>query len=140
LAHQLAGPALDWAAHRKPAGREWCRLEAGPEATAYAIAWPPGTGVGFHDHGGAAGALAVVAGALTETMVRPVPGRPLWTCTRTIESGEHATFGARHVHRVHNSGTDLAVSVHVYAPALRTMTYFAPPGPSGLAALRTERL
>lgn len=82
------------------------------------LRWPAGTSVAPHDHGRSAGGFAVVAGALEEVrwnsgvrtsqVVRP--GRSI-----TVEQGVvHDVVGV----------TDGTLSVHVYAPPLREMTYY----------------
>src|ERR1700722_15710177 len=44
--------------------------------------------------------------------------------TSTIESGGTLRFGGRHVHDIVNAGDTPAISVHVYAPRLTSMTYY----------------
>lgn len=86
---------------------------------AWLIHWPAGTGLDAHDHGGSAGAFAVVAGVLEERVVR-----------RGVESirrwraGQSVTFGTDHVHAVSNPGRAVTTSVHVYSPPLRSMEFY----------------
>ena len=47
-------------------GRQAVKLIAGADCEAWVIGWLPGQGVELHDHGPAAGALAVVDGSLTD--------------------------------------------------------------------------
>lgn len=149
IAGSLSGAALDWAGSlagplveggggRTPVERHWERLDGVEGVSAYAIVWPPGSSVGFHDHGGTAGAMAVVRGTLHETIVLCRPGRRFWTRTHAVHAGEHVTFDRSHVHRVANSDEIRALRVHVYGPRLRSMTHFAPPDLVGLSALYTE--
>jgi hypothetical protein len=42
----------------------------------------------------------------------------------TLDEGSVRVFGPRHVHRIVNADTAPAVSLHVYAPALREMTRY----------------
>ena len=49
-----------------PEGRTWLRLNGPGGSEAWIIGWPPGTGTGWHDHGGSHGAFATAAGELTE--------------------------------------------------------------------------
>jgi hypothetical protein len=78
----------------------------------------------LHDHGGAAGALALVDGQLVERHGdRRVPGR---LGTRVLDAVTVVGFGADHVHEVRNAGVVPAVSLHVYSPSLETMTFLAP--------------
>lgn len=82
---------------------------------AWLIHWPPGTGADAHDHGGAAGALAVVSGVLDD--VRTDANGDL--VTRRLRAGESAAFDAAQVHTVVNRGTAGATSVHVLSPPSR---------------------
>jgi len=117
--------------------RAWLQLDAGPAVQAWLIAWPPGTGTGWHDHGGAAGAIATVAGELTErSVVAPADhdyGRalPLPNATghvRLLPAGRGRGFSGRHIHEVTNEGTQTAYSVHVYSPSLPLMRHYAASG------------
>ncbi|MBB3083738.1 cysteine dioxygenase [Geodermatophilus sabuli] len=116
----LAADALDLALHPELA-----------DAQVWLLSWLPGQGTGLHDHGGSAGAFAVVRGALDEE-VGALPD-----ATR-LTAGRVRPFGAHHVHRVSNTGTGAAVSVHVYTPRLTVMnTYRVDRG--GLIRTGTER-
>ncbi len=95
------------------------------------LTWLPGQGTLWHDHGGSAGAFAVVQGVLTERHARPgrdgepatvVPG------ARRVVTGGIRPFGPRHVHEVVNADGVPAVSVHVYAPSLTEMTEYTQAG------------
>jgi hypothetical protein len=44
---------------------------------------------------------------------------------RSYAIGATRPFGARHIHRIVNTGTVPAVTVHVYAPALSYLTRYA---------------
>ncbi len=89
----------------------------------------PGQGTDWHDHGGSAGAFTVVRGALTEEHARPEPdGSASVAATRSLGTGSLRPFGARHVHRVTNTGLEPAVSIHVYAPALTRMNGYVREG------------
>jgi rhodanese-related sulfurtransferase len=95
-------------------------VSAGWEA--WVLTWLPGQGTLIHDHGGSAGAFVVVEGSLTEETygLRSAsdPG------VRELGIGRVRAFSARHVHRVTNTGDVPTVSVHVYAPAIRSMTTY----------------
>ena len=43
---------------------------------------------------------------------------------RVVGAGEVITFGAHHVHALHNDADAEAMSVHVYSPPLGPMTFF----------------
>ena len=66
----------------------------------------------------------------------PVGGRE--AVSLTVGTGEHVVFGPGHVHDLVNEGPGPALSVHVYSPALRTMTFFDQHADRGLVAVRTE--
>ena len=99
--------------------RSWWRLIATDQYDAWLIRWPEGGAVTPHDHGGSAGAFAVVEGTLTEVVFE--------------SDGEHRyRFGpgdargvpARAVHDVVNELPGTATSVHVYSPPLASMSYY----------------
>jgi hypothetical protein len=102
-----------------PVQRWYHRLAATADHEVWLLTWLPGQHTDLHDHGGSAGAFLVAAGTLTEETVVGGELRP-----RTLDTGAGRRFGARHVHRVRNQGDRPAVSVHVYRPALRSMTRY----------------
>jgi mannose-6-phosphate isomerase-like protein (cupin superfamily) len=109
----VAAEVLDPSLHAELAG-----------AQVWLLSWLPGQGTGLHDHGSSAGAFAVARGALTE---RVVAGRPRETAHETatdLATGRVRYFGPHHVHQVTNTTSEPAVSLHVYAPALRWMSTY----------------
>jgi hypothetical protein len=101
--------------------RRFSRIAHG-RLEAWVISWAPGTELPLHDHGGSAGALALVEGQLVERHGdRRLPGR---LRTRILDAASVVGFGEDHVHEVANRGVVPAVSIHVYSPALETMTFF----------------
>lgn len=117
--------------------RAWLPLDAGPGAEGWLIAWPPGTGTGWHDHGGAAGAIVTVAGELTERSVeapadhdygRALPLPDATGRVRLLSAGRGRGFSGRHIHEVTNEGAQTAYSVHVYSPSLPLMRHYAASG------------
>ena len=90
---------------------------------AWLIAWPSGGAVDLHDHGGAAGVITVVAGELTE--IRATPDAAALT-RRTLRPGAVYDVDAEAVHDVFNARDQQALSVHVYAPGLTSMTFYDP--------------
>ncbi len=102
-----------------PTRRWYSRLARTDDHEAWLLSWLPGQGTDLHDHGGSSGAFTVVAGYLTEQ----IPARGALT-SRGYGAGATRRFGSRHVHRVTNTGTVPAVSLHVYAPALTRMTRY----------------
>ncbi len=134
-----AEPGLADRLRTEPDQRTWLPLDAGPGTRAWLIAWPPGTGTGWHDHGGAAGAMVALAGELTERSVEApadhgygqaiaLPGGV--GSVRPLLAGNGRAFGGRHIHEVVNEGTQIAYSVHVYAPDLDLMRHYAVSGES----------
>jgi predicted metal-dependent enzyme (double-stranded beta helix superfamily) len=91
---------------------------------AWAIAWPPGGSIELHDHGDSAGAVTVVQGELHETTVAVSAHGGVETRATALPPGASTAFSAGHIHDIANLGDVAAVSVHVYAPRLTTMTYY----------------
>ena len=93
------------------------------------MGWAPGQHVGMHDHGGAAGAYVVVSGELREVL--PERRRSIVD----LSSGSTGVVDRAQLHDVGNVSDAPALSVHVYSPPLKTMTFY---DASGQSALRTE--
>lgn len=129
-----------------PEGRTWIRLEGPAGSEAWIIGWPPGTGTGWHDHGGSYGAFATAAGALQEdSLAARLPTEGWKTLElaegvdreRKLTKGDARAFGSHHVHEVRNeSGERHAVSVHAYFPPLPLMRRYSRTG----AVLRLEQV
>jgi hypothetical protein len=125
-----AGPD-DWplAPRFDPLRRWYHRLAVEPDYEVWLLTWLPAQGTDLHDHGGSSGAFVVVSGHLTETTVATTPG-PVAGMDRTrLVNASHTPgsgrrFGAHHIHQITNGGGRPAVSVHVYGPALKTMTRY----------------
>jgi hypothetical protein len=118
-----------------PSSGRWRR--ASTRSTGGTTAWLPGQGTDLHDHGGSAGAFQVFAGTLTEDTVTIPAGAPRITA-RELGEGAGRRFGSRHIHRIINRSSRPAVSIHVYGPALTTMTRYRL-GAGGLEVLTVER-
>ncbi|MFD7921509.1 cysteine dioxygenase [Streptomyces sp. NPDC059740] len=111
--------------------RTWRRLDGPGGSEAWLIGWPPGTGTGWHDHGGSRGAFATAAGVLDEQSVAAQLPTSGWTSLelaedvdreRTLSRGLGRSFGPHHVHHVANTSAHAhAVSVHAYYPPLPLM-------------------
>ena len=134
-----AEPGLADRLATEPDQRTWLPLDAGPGTRAWLIAWPPGTGTGWHDHGGASGAMVAVSGELTERSIEApadhVYGQAIALpggvgSVRPLHAGGGCAFGGQHIHEVVNEGTQMAYSVHVYAPDLDLMRHYAVSGES----------
>ncbi len=94
------------------------------------LSWLPGQGTGLHDHGGSAGAFAVVRGTLHER-VGAREG------TAELSAGRVRHFGPHHVHQMSSTGTQAAASVHVHTPRLTVMITYRVDG-RGLVHTGTE--
>ena len=132
--YQLAGQLADrtdlWRPHVRFAheSRWSVRVAVTSEYEAWLLTWLPGQSTGLHDHGGSAGAFAVLEGTVEESTLAPAYSprltRPAALVHRTLPAGRVRAFGADYVHDVTNTGRVPAVSLHVYAPALDTMRRF----------------
>jgi predicted metal-dependent enzyme (double-stranded beta helix superfamily) len=110
-------------------GRWYERIHLSGGHEVWLISWLPGQSTGFHDHGGSAGAFAVVWGELMESRVG---------AARAVAAGTARAFGPKYVHDVRNaSSTSVAVSVHAYSPPLSEMTRYALTE-AGLVRVATE--
>lgn len=105
-----------------PVERWYARIATEADHEAWLLTWLPGQATDLHDHGGVPGAFHVVSGELTEQTVRRTP--TLGLARRIYRAGSTRPFNARHVHRVANNGIVPAVSLHVYSPAIASMTRY----------------
>ena len=115
--------------------------ELHPELAAaqiWLLSWLPGQGTDLHDHGSSAGAFAVAGGTLTERVVAGRSGEPVHEAVTDLAAGRVRWFGPHYVHQVTNTQDEPAVSVHVYAPALRWMNTYRVDG-GALVRTGTER-
>ncbi len=139
VVRRLAAHPADWLdrVRLNPEGRWYERIQLDDSHEVWVISWLPGQSTGFHDHGGSAGAFAVVWGSLMERRVvgASTTGQVL---AKPVAAGALRAFGPRYIHDVCNSAASaVAVSVHAYSPPLPEMTrYDLTPG--GLVKLDTE--
>ena len=141
VARELAdSPETWWPRVRRDTGRRWfVPLLEEPDFEAWLLGWPVGEGIELHDHGPSSGALVVVEGTLIETYLAPGWVRPSGRLRhRRLPEGSLVAFGADHIHDVVNGGESQALSIHVYSPRLRSMTFYENRPDRGLAAVRTE--
>jgi hypothetical protein len=87
------------------------------------ISWMPTQGTQLHDHGGSAGAFAVLSGRLNEAVYRRDPSSSSLT-EYDRDAGTAIGFGSRYVHDVRNLSDTPAVSVHAYSPPLSSMNFY----------------
>ena len=103
--------------------RHYARISRTETYEAWLLTWLPGQSTGIHDHGGSSGAFAVIHGALSETTVATGAFGRVSSTTRAFSAGHVHSFGPDHVHDI--AAVDVpAVSLHVYGPALATMTRY----------------
>jgi Cysteine dioxygenase type I len=124
MAEALAPSARRHPGMDRPVSRRWAAVASSPVFEAWVIAWPAGGSIELHDHGDTAGAVAVVAGSLVETTVAPASHGSFTTARHVVEAGRTTSFDGGHIHDLVNVGSEPALSVHVYAPRLRRMTYY----------------
>jgi predicted metal-dependent enzyme (double-stranded beta helix superfamily) len=138
LARELARTPELWqqlVADAQEDGQRWFRpLLAKEGFEAWLLGWPAGQGIELHDHGGSSGGLYVVEGHLVETFAVPGTGR---LRRRRLAAGQAISFGPDHIHDVANAGRRPALSIHVYSPRLRSMTFYSHRRGRGLETLRT---
>jgi hypothetical protein len=124
MAEGLATIARGWPGMTGASGRRWELLAASDTFEAWVIGWPPGGTLELHDHGDSAGAVVVVDGELVETLVAHQVDGSVTTTSRRMVTGTSWSMGRHHVHDVVNDGSTPAVSVHIYAPRLTSMTHY----------------
>jgi predicted metal-dependent enzyme (double-stranded beta helix superfamily) len=138
VARGLAETAHSWPGVTDPTERIWHTIAEADCFEAFVIAWPAGASIDLHDHGDAAGAIAVARGGLVERVSQLHSGAPELV-THRLSTGVQLAFRSGHVHELSNPGPGPALSVHVYSPVLRSMTFFErAPGGTPLP-VRTER-
>lgn len=126
IATRYAAEPEQWpVAPRFRASERWYhRIAATSDHEVWLLTWLPGQHTDLHDHGGSAGAFHVFGGTLTEdTVAIGADGTPRITA-RTLGEGAGRRFGAQHIHRITNRSRTPAISIHVYGPALQTMTRY----------------
>lgn len=136
VAEELAATPLARHAVRRGFPERWYqRIAIAPTHEAWLIGWGAGHELELHDHGDSSGALAVVTGRLTEQSVDP---RGTGLRRRVLRPGGTHVFDTGHIHHVANEHDEPAVSVHVYSPRLRSMTFYDHHPDNFLQPLRSE--
>jgi hypothetical protein len=139
VVRRLAASPAEWLTQVRlnPVGRWYERIQLDGSHEVWVISWLPDQATGFHDHGGSAGAFAVVWGTLMERRVvgAEATGQLL---AKPVGAGGARAFGPRYIHDLRNAtAASVAVSVHAYSPPIPQMTrYELTPG--GLVKLGTE--
>ena len=126
VVRRLAASPAEWLGRVRlnPEGRWYERIRLDDSHEVWVISWLPGQGTGFHDHGGSAGAFAVVWGTLVERRVvgATITGQVL---AKPVGAGGSRAFGPRYIHDVGNANaSSVAVSVHAFSPPLPAMTRY----------------
>jgi quercetin dioxygenase-like cupin family protein len=108
-----------------------------PEVEAWLFGWPAGLVTPAHGHRGAAEALTVVDGSLSEECLDPT----IWTTGRrtTWRAGASTLFPSGHVHLIGAAGDRPAVAVHAWSRSAGSADRGAgrlAPGRAGAAAGR----
>jgi hypothetical protein len=132
VASRLA-PAVHWPGALSLQQRTWRLVARTLDFDAWLIAWPRGGKVELHDHGNSTGAVSVIAGALVEAVPRRGDSGRLSLVRQELQAGATLGFGAGHVHDVTNQADGVALSLHVYSPALTSMTFYDVAGDSLVA-------
>jgi predicted metal-dependent enzyme (double-stranded beta helix superfamily) len=96
--------------------RHYETLHRDEHVDAWLICWTADSDTGWHDHDGSAGAVRMVAGALTESNPR-LGGAP---AEKLVPAGTTLTYEPDHIHRLTGTAAR-SVSIHVYSPPLRRM-------------------
>jgi quercetin dioxygenase-like cupin family protein len=124
MAEGLAMNALQWPGLAGITRRRWELLAASDAFEAWVIGWPPGGIIALHDHGHSSAAVVVAGGELVETLVTEQFDGSVTTTSRRMAAGTSWSMDSDHVHDVVNDSSSPAVSVHVYAPRLTSMTSY----------------
>jgi predicted metal-dependent enzyme (double-stranded beta helix superfamily) len=121
VAHGLAVQQNLWHPHVRhdPLQRTYHEVARTDRYSAWLICWMPGHDTGFHDHDGSGGTALVLRGQVTESRLRVGAADPV--VERICSRGQHFSFAAHDIHRVHHSGDEPAVTLHVYSPVLVRM-------------------
>jgi hypothetical protein len=116
LAEIAAGLGHAAPVHSLPDGnhRRWSYIIRAEHYEALIIAWPPGTGLAMHDHGGSLAALHIVGGRLRERYLDATGESHV----RWLVAGDTTEMNGDHAHEVINLDDTEAISVHVYSPPL----------------------
>jgi hypothetical protein len=117
-------------------GRRYVRLFRTEAVEAWVIAWASSAYLGLHDHGDSRGAYQVVSGQLREISADLIERGPL--TTRRLRPGARRSVQPGHVHDLWNPTSEPALSVHVYSPPLRAMSFYSDDPATYLAKVRTE--
>lgn len=122
LANEIAGQPELWSQHVRFScdGRHYVSLYRDDHLDLWLLCWIADSDTGWHDHDGSAGAVRVVAGALTESNPR-IGGAHVEV---VMQAGASFAFGPDHIHRLTGAAAQ-SVSIHAYSPPLRRMGQYS---------------
>ena len=100
--------------------RVYASLHRDAHVDVWLLCWTPEDDTGWHDHDISSGAVAVVAGELTENNLSVGAGG----VETRVAAGKAFAFGPEHIHRL-NGAVAGSVSVHAYSPPLWRMGQYA---------------
>ena len=100
--------------------RVYASLHRDAHVDVWLLCWTPANDTGWHDHDISSGAVAVVAGELSENNLTVGAGG----VETRIAAGKAFSFGPEHIHRL-NGALPGSVSVHAYSPPLWRMGQYA---------------
>jgi hypothetical protein len=100
--------------------RVYASLHRDAHVDVWLLCWTPDNDTGWHDHDISSGAVAVVAGELSENNLSVGAGG----VETRVGAGKAFAFGPEHIHRL-NGAVPGSVSVHAYSPPLWRMGQYA---------------
>lgn len=103
--------------------RHYVSLHRDDHVDVWLICWTSDSDTGWHDHDGSAGAVRMVAGALTESNPR-LDGTH---AEKVVAAGASFTYEPDHIHRLTGTAAQ-SVSIHVYSPPLQRMGQYRTDG------------
>ena len=126
-----------------PGERGSIRVRLNATHDIWLIRWGAGSRTVMHDHGGSAGALYLVEGALVEGALverRPGPSGRGRLVQHRLQTLDHRTMPATHVHEVVNESDAAAASIHVYSPPLTAMHHYESTADSAFRVMHREHV
>lgn len=95
------------------------------------MTWLTEQGTGLHDHGGSSGAFYVVTGVVREQVATRMVSGAYEIREKDHRVGDARVFGTTYIHDMTNVESEPAVSIHIYAPSLTSLTryHWSPTGP-----------
>lgn len=123
----------EWQFLPRDDSRSYLRLPSTTGCETWLIHWPPGSGAPLHDHGEASAVAVVLRGELRErAFYRGESFERLWQTQLAVDLPKDIR------HAVWNESGEDAYSVHVYAPQLKSMTFYEHAADGTLQAIRSE--